>query len=311
MSFNECITVSILHIVVRRQQISLKHGFWINVRCHFIVAYIVNLWTAIMMLRFDVLWRKRKLSLKVICVFHTFRSRIFLEIHSSCAIILVSTVLLQIWSLVIIFIRIGLIVLRSTLLLLLHLSRICSLVTISLILLLLFVLFIEVVHDIIIVSITFFENALNHTLSIGVLHRLFCYVFTHLLGIILVSVTVWIVLITSAGTTAWSVLIGAYLVLFFKRNTMGTMWRLSECKRLRLSTLPTIRVFLLWFIMISQFFWILCWVFYNLLLFTLIWLKTSIGLLPCFFSGFFKSYLSYAFVLEIESFTLYQGLIDF
>jgi hypothetical protein len=71
-----------------------------------------------------------------------------------------------------------------------HLRCISSLVAISLIFLLLFILFVKVVHDIIIVSITFFQDTLNHALSVCVLHGLFCVWLSHLVWVIAVAVAV-------------------------------------------------------------------------------------------------------------------------
>ena len=117
-----------------------------------------------------------------------------------------------------------------------HLRSISSLVAVSLIFLLLFVLFVEVVHNVIIVSITFFQDTLNHALSVCVLHGLFCVWLSHLVWVITVAVAVWFVsLVSSAGSSTLSVWIAAYLVLLLERNSVLSMWRLSECKWLRIS----------------------------------------------------------------------------
>ena len=113
---------------------------------------------------------KRKFFLIMLLIQHAFRSRIFLiEIHI-CTSVLIVTITLQVWRLLII--RINTIKILWSRLLLVHFSCISSLIAISLIFLFLFILLIEVIHDIIIISITFFKDTLNHALSIGVLHRL-------------------------------------------------------------------------------------------------------------------------------------------
>tara|TARA_B110000285_G_C15112233_1_gene611828 strand:- start:490 stop:711 length:222 start_codon:yes stop_codon:yes gene_type:complete len=71
-----------------------------------------------------------------------------------------------------------------------HLRCISSLVAISLIFLLLFVLLVEVIHNVIVVSIGLFQDTLNHTLSVGVLHGLFGVGLSHLVWVVAVAVAV-------------------------------------------------------------------------------------------------------------------------
>jgi len=226
MSFDESIAISIFHIVVWRKQIALKHRFWVNVTSLFVVASLVNFRTTIMMLWHlpFFIW-KLKLSLKMILISHTFRSRIFIKIHVGTSVFIISIVLcvrrlLFIWTSFIIQLWWWFLV---------HFSCISSFVTISLIFFLLFILLIEVVHYVIVISVTFFKDTLDHALSIRVLHRLFSVGFTHL---------VWIIgLVSSAGAAAVSILIAAYLVLLFEGSSVSSARRLSECQWLWSSTL--------------------------------------------------------------------------
>lgn len=172
--------------------------------------------------------RKLKLSLEIL-IFHALWSRIILiEIHV-CASVFIVSVAFQIWRLIII-IR-DVIELLGRRFLFNHFSCISSFVAISLIFFLLFILFIEVIHDIIIISITFFQDTLNHALSVGVLHRLLDIALSYLVRVIAVSVTIWFVdLVTSAGASTCSVLIAAYLVLLLEGNSVLSVRRLSKCK---------------------------------------------------------------------------------
>lgn len=249
---------------------------------------------------------KIKFRLKVILILHTFGCHL-IEIHVSTFIFIIA-VILQIWSLIVIRI-ISLQILWLVFLWLVNFSCISSSITISLIFLLLLILFIEIVHNIIFISITFFKNTLNHALSVSVLHWLFCCVVFYIpIWIIWTSITVVSnVLISSARSSTWSILLAIYLMLFFKWNSVcipSSVRRLSKCKWLWTST-----PLFIWLgiVIISWVIWIFFLSFF--LLSTQIRLETSVGLSFGFLSCFSKSVSSYTFILKIKWFTLSHGLI--
>lgn len=194
---------------------------------------------------------KLEFVLKSHLIFHTlWRCIIFIEIHISTFVFIVS-IAFQIRCVITVIIRV--IIQLLGWLLVIHLRCISSLVAISLIFLLLFVLLVEVIHNVIVVSIGLFQDTLNHTLSVGVLHGLFGVGLSHLVWVVAVAVAVWFVgLVSSARTSTLSGLIAAYLVLLFEWNSVLSMRRLSECKWLRIS-LIFLRRLLLTVITFSNF----------------------------------------------------------
>ena len=169
---------------------------------------------------------ERKLINKMILIQHAFRCRIFLiEVHI-CAMFIVSSIILHIRRLFLIWWIKTIKHLWSSWLV--HLLGISSLITVSFILFLFFILLIEVIHYIIIITITFFKDTLNHALSIGVLHGLLS-IFHAIIRVIRFSLTIWFVLSLSTWTSACTVLMAAYLVLLLKGNSMSSIRWLSKC----------------------------------------------------------------------------------